>query len=219
MSEIVKGRGVRVEVGYTEGAPVTVTAISKSDPAIVTAAGYGLAVGSVAYLDDVEGMDQLDGQAIRIDAGGSPTADNFAAEDIDSTNFATFVSATLVPITAWRTLAQSTQYQLGGGAPRTEDVGTLIDTVDKLEIIKLAAETVTIDLRSLTEDNEALAKIRSVARNLGRLVFRITLADGAQRLFRGAPSIPGESLTQGATGTGQLTVTVKGQICYLPSLA
>lgn len=219
MSEIVKGRGVRVEIGFTEGAPKTVTAITLATQGGVTSIGHGLTAGSVGYFDQVEGMDPMDGQVSRVLAGGSPTADNFIAEKIDTSDFPDFVSGVFVPITAWRTLSQSTQYQLGGGAPKTEDVGTLLDTTEKVETVKLAAETVTIDVRSFTEDNEAMDKIRSTARGLGRLVFRITFADGAQRIFRGQPSIPGESLTQGATGTGQLTVTVKGQIVYLPSLS
>ncbi len=224
MSEIAKGRGVRVEIGYTESAPKTVLGVTLENPAEVNVTAHGLAYGSAAYFKNVEGMDPLDGQAIRIGGAGSPNVNFFNAEGIDATNFPAFSSGLLVPIATWRTLSQSTQYQLGGGAPRTEDVGTLIDTIDKLETIKLAAETVTIDVRSLTEDNEAMAKIRSTARNLGRLVFRIThppeagFSTGAQRLFFGQPSVPGESLGQGGTGTGQLTVTVRGQICYLPQL-
>lgn len=219
MSELVKGRNVRVEVGYTEGTPKIVTAVSIADPAVAVSASHGLAVGSVGYFDDVVNMDPLDGQAVRVADVGSPSVDNFGLETLDSTDWPAFTSGNFVPITAWATLSQSTQYQLGGGAPRTEDVGTLLDTTEKLETIKLAAETVTIDIRSLTEDNQALAKVRQVARRAERLVFRITLADGAQRIFRGQPSIPGESLTQGATGTGQLSVTVRGQILYLTSLA
>lgn len=219
MVDIVKGRNVRVEVGYTEGTPQAVTAVTQDNPGVATVPAHGLAMGSVGYFDDVEGMDPLNGQAVRLAAGGSPTADNFSLEEIKTTLFADFISANFIPITAWRTLSQSTQYQLGGGAPRTEDVGTLLDTTEKLETVKLSAETVTIDVRSLEEDNEAMQKIREVARDAGNLVFRITLALGAQRIFLGQPNIPGESLAQGGTGTGQLTVTVKGQIVYLPALA
>jgi hypothetical protein len=218
MSELVKGRNVRVEVGITEGAPKTVTAVTLSDPGVAVSASHGLVVGSVGYLDDVEGMSPIDGQAVRVSDAGSPSVDNFGLETIDTTDMPAFTSGVFVPVTAWATLAQSTQYQLGGGAPKTEDVGTLIDTTEKLETIKLAAETVSIDIRSLTEDNAALAWIRRQARKATNVVFRITLNDGSQRIFRGQPSIPGESVTQGATGTGQLTVTIKGQICYLVSL-
>lgn len=224
MSDFAKGRGVKVEIGYTEGADVTVSAIAKQNPLLATATAHGLAVGSVAYFDDIVGMDEVDGQAIRVNGNqGSPTAtaNQIYAEDLNSTDMADFTSGVLVPITAWATLFQSTQYQLGGGAPKTEDVGVLLDRFDKVETVKGAAETVTIDVRSLVTDNLAMAKIRQTARQLGYLVFRITHplksgeTVGAQRLFRGQPSIPGESLAQGATGTGQMTVTVKGQILYL----
>jgi hypothetical protein len=218
MSELVKGRNVRVEVGITEGAPKTVLDITKTDPGVALITGHGLTVGSIGYLDDVEGMSPLDGQAVRVSDAGSPSVDNIGLETIDTTDMPDFDSADFVPITAWATLAQSTQYQLGGGAPKTEDVGTLIDTTEKLETIKLAAETVSIDIRSLTEDNAALNAIRRAARASNKMVFRITLNDGAQRVFRGTPSIPGESVTQGSTGTGQLQVTITGQICYLVSL-
>lgn len=223
-NEIILGSGVRVEIGLTEGAEVPVTAVTLSSPGVVTAPAHGLAVGSAGYFTNVTGMDPLDGQAARVSNGGSPSVDNFGIEDIDTTDFPAFTDGDFVPITAWSTLSQSTQYQLGGGAGKTEDVGTLIDTREKLLTIKNAAETVTIDIRSLKDDNQALAKIRQVARRLGYLVFRITFPPstgetvGAQRLFRGQPSIPGESVTQGATGTGQLSVTIRGQICYIAAV-
>lgn len=218
MSEIVKGLNVRVEVGLTEGAAKIVSAISLANPAVVSSTAHALANGSVGYFDGLVGMTQIDGQAVRVDLNGSPSTNDFLAETIDSLLFEEFTSGNFIPITAWATLSQSTQYQLGGGAAKTEDASTLLDTIEKLETLKLAAETVTIDVRSLTEDNQALAKIRAVARAAGKLVFRITLSDGAQRIFRGSPSIPGESVTQGGLGSGQLSVTVKGQICYLPAL-
>lgn len=223
-NSIILGSGVRVEIGLVEGASKTVNAVSLANPGIAQVPGHGLAFGSAGYFNEVTGMDPLDGQASRVDNLGSPSADAFGLTDIDTTDFPAFTGGVFVPIEQWSTLSQSTQYQLGGGAGKTEDVGTLIDTREKLLTIKNAAETVTIDIRSLKEDNEALAKIRQVARRLGFLVFRITMppeageAIGAQRLFRGQPSIPGESVTQGATGTGQLSVTIRGQICYLPAL-
>jgi hypothetical protein len=218
MSTLVKGMKVRVEVGLTEGAPKTVTAVTKANPGIVTSTAHGLAAGSVAYFNGLVGMPQLDGQPIRVDLDGSPSVNSLLTEGVDTTDFDAFVSGTLVPITAWATLEQSTTYQIGGGAAKTEDASTLLDTIEKLETMKLAAETVTIDLLSYTQDNAALAKIRSVAKAAGKLVFRITLADGAQRVFRGSPSIPGENVAQGTLGKGQLTVTIKGNVAYLVSL-
>lgn len=218
-NDIIIGAGVKVEIGLTEGAPVAVSAVSLANPGLATSAAFGLAIGSAGYFDEVTGMDPLDGQAARIGNNGSPAdTGSFILTDIDTSDFPAYTGGVFVPITSWSTLSQSTQYQLGGGAGKTEDVGTLIDTREKLLTLKNAAETVTIDVRSLKEDNQAMAKIRQVARGLGFMVFRITFPGGAQRLFRGQPSIPGESVQQGATGTGQLSVTIRGQICYLPAL-
>jgi hypothetical protein len=185
-----------------------------------TSVAHGLAVGSVGYFSQVQNMAPLDDQAARValPGGSPPSSSQFDIEGIDTTDFPAFTTGLFVPITAWDTLAQSTQYQLGGGAPKTEDITCLLDKFEQMDTIMLAAETVTIDIRSLEEDNDALALIRKYSRALKKMVFRITLNGGAQRIFRGTVSLPGESVAHGATGTGQLTVTVKGQICYLPAL-
>lgn len=220
-TEIIIGSGVRVEIGLTEGAEIDVGGISNGDPGIASIPAHGLTFGSAGYFKDIVGMDEVDGQAVRVTDVGSPSAGNFGLEDIDSTEFGVFVSGKFVPVTSWATLTQSTTHAIGGGAPKTEDIGTLIDRKERLRTIKNAAETVTIDIRALKDDNAAMAKIRRVARALGDLVFRVTYPPtgdetvGSQRLYRGQPSLPGESVQQGASGTGQLTVTIKGQVCYL----
>lgn len=216
MSDIMIGAGVRVEIGITEGAPLTIVNIEQSDPGVVEITSHGLTLESAGYFDSIVGMDEIDGQAARVGAAGSPSGDQFQIEDVNTTNYADFVSGTFVPVTAWSTLAQSTSYQVGGGAAKTEDVTTLLDTIEKLLSVRNAAQTVTIDIFALKLDNAAMTKIRSVARELGFLVFRITApTTGEQRLFRGQPSLPGESVSRGAAGTGQLSVTVKGQVLFL----
>jgi hypothetical protein len=223
-TDIIIGSGVRVEVGLTEGAEIPVTGISKSDPGLATVPAHGLAFGSAGYFKDVVGMDELEGQAARVTDLGSPSAGAFGLEDIDTTDFGDFVSANFVPVTSWATLTQSTTHAIGGGAAKTEDIGTLIDRKERLRTIKNAAETVTIDIRALKDDNAAMAKIRKVARAIGHLVFRVTYPPsdgetvGSQRLYRGQPSLPGESVQQGASATGQLTVTIDGQICFLQAI-
>lgn len=219
-NEIIVGAAVKIEVGITEGPAKALADILQSDPGIAVFSGaHGLAFGSFAYFDDVVGMDQINGQAFRVDDGGSPSLNNIRLTDIDTTDYSDFTSGDVIPVTAWATLVQSTQYQLGGGAAKTEDITCLIDTTQKLLSVSNPAETVTIDIRSLKEDNAALAFIRKTARKLGFCVFRVTFAGGAQRAFRGQPSRPGESVQQQATGTGQLSVTVSGNVLYLPSLS
>lgn len=222
MAKIIKGRGVKLEIGLTEAAAKVVSAITLADPGVATSTAHALADGSVAYMSDVEGMSLLDGQAFRVADGDTNT---FEIEGIDTADMPAFVSGNAIPITAWATLSQSTEYQIGGGALVTDDNTCLIDTTEQLDAIMLAAETVQIPVKALLQDNAAMAKVRAVARKLGYLVFRISFpleagqAIPAQRIWRGTPSLPGENLAVKGSGTGSLQVTVKGAVCFLPAVA
>lgn len=215
MSEVARGAGVRVEIGYTEGSAKTISAVSLDNPGTASSTAHGLNDGSVGYFTGLAGMSELDGQACRL---VDKTTDAFDLEGVDTTDFEAFTSGSFIPVTAWKTLSQSTEYQIGGGDGAVDDQTTLLDKKDRNVKITLGAETVTINVRSLTEDNEAMAKIRAIARKLEYLVFRITLHNGAQRIFRGQPSLPGENLAVKGSGTGSLSVTVSGDVLYLPAL-
>lgn len=210
---IVKGFGVKVEVSKTEGAAKAVTAVTKASTGQATSNAHGLAAGQVGYLSGVEGMVQLEGQAIRV---ANPAANTFDLEGVDTTQFPAFTDQSdFIPITAWSTLSQATEYQIGGGDADKLDTTTLIDVIQQQENGQLAAQTVSINVLALTADNEALGLIRRAAMTQQYLVFRITHPTGGMRVFRGQPSIPGESVGKGAVGTGQLSVTVKGQVLFL----
>jgi hypothetical protein len=206
------GRNVRVEVSKTEGAAKTVTAVTKANPGVASSTAHAQADATVGYMNGVTGMVQLDGQAIRVN---SPAADTFQLEGIDTTNYATFTAGTFVPVTVWATLSRAASYSLGGGDADKKDNTTLLDIIKQEVNGLLAAQTATFSLKLETLDDEALGLVRAAALNQSYLVFRITLADGAQRVFRGQPSLPGEDVQQGEIGTGSISVTVKGSILFL----
>jgi hypothetical protein len=103
--DLIIGRGVRVEVGKTEGAAKTVTAITTADPGVATSATHGLSTKSVGYFSGVTGMVNLEGQAVRL---GTVATDTFVLEDIDTTGYPAFTAGSFVPITAWATLSKAT---------------------------------------------------------------------------------------------------------------
>lgn len=211
----IKGRGVRVEVSKTEGTAKVVSAVTKAKPGVATSTAHGLTAGAVGYFKGVEGMAQLEGQAVRV---ANPTTNTFDLEGLNTTNFPAFTDqADFVPVTAWATLSQSTSYSIGGGESEKLDTTTLIDVIKQEENGLLPAQTVSINVLALGSDNEALGLIRDAALNGQSLVFRITLQDedGSQRVFRGEPSIPGEDVQKGQVGTGSISVTVKGQVLFL----
>jgi len=206
MTSIV-GRGVRVEIGTTEGSPITVSALSQADPGVATATAHGLSAKSIGYMKNVGGMVQLEGQAVRLT---TVTTNNFSLEDIDTTGYPAYTAGTIVPITAWATLGRITSYSKGGGEGNKLDDTVLLDDITQQIQGLLAAETFTFNLNAMTISDSAMTKLRKTARASGYLVFRITLKDGNVRVFRGQPSLPGEDVQKGAIGTGSFSCTVTG---------
>lgn len=203
------GRGVRVEVGITEGSPITVTEVTAANPPVATATAHGLLADSIAYFATATGMPRLEGQSVRLEA---VAANSFDLEDLDTTNYGDFTAGSVVPISAWSTLVSSTEYNKAGGEASSLDTTVLLDEQSQEEAGPLAAESVTFSGRMETIGSTALTKVRSVAREGGKLVFRITLKDGSVRHFRGSPGIPSEQLSQGAVGSYSFNVIVKQHV-------
>ena len=207
MTSIV-GRGVRVEIGTAYGTDVTVSAITQANPGAVTATAHGLANKTVGYLQSVEGMVNLEGQACRV---AGQTTNAFNLEDINTTNLSAFTGTALfTPVQTWATLGRITGYSIGGGEAEKLDDTVLLDDIKQELSGLLAAQTVSFNLNALTISDSAMTLLRQTARDAGYLVFRITLKDGNVRVFRGQPSLPGEDVQKGAIGTGTFSVTIKG---------
>ena len=210
------GRNVRVEISKTETTAKTVTAVSLANPGVASCTAHALADGSVGYFNAVSGMSQLEGQAARVD---TVLTDSFALQGINTTAYPAYTAGTFVPVTAWSTLSRAASYQIGGGDADKIDTTVLLDVIKQEANGLLAAQTVSLELKLETTDDEALGLVRAAAISQAYVVFRITLSDGVQRIFRGQPSLPGENVGQGALGTGNFSVTVKGQILFLPAIA
>jgi len=210
------GRNVRVEVSKTETAAKTVTAVTQANPGVASSTAHGLLDGSVGYFSGVAGMMQLEGQAARVD---TVLTDSFALQGINTTNYPAYTAGTFIPVSVWSTLSRAASYDIGGGDADQIDTTVLLDVIKQTANGLLAAQTVKFDLKLDTTDEEALTLVRAAALSQAYLVFRITLSDGCQRIFRGQPSLPGENVGQGALGTGSFSVTVKGSVLFLPAVA
>jgi hypothetical protein len=204
------GRGVRVDIGITEGAAKTLSALTAANPPVATSNAHGLSAKTLGYCQDMDGMEQLEGQSVRFSAVDTNT---LTLEDLDTTDYNAFVAGEIVPITAWSTLVSSTGYNKAGGDSNPLELTVLLDDEQQFEAGMLAAETVTFTGRMETISGTAMAKIRSVARAGEFLVFRATLKDGSVRHFRGQPAIPSEQLDVGAVGSYSFTVQVKRRVC------
>lgn len=209
----IKGKNVRVEIAATYGAGKTVSAITKASPGVATSTAHGLADSSVGYLSGLSGMVELEGQAVRVDA---PATDTISLEEIDTTSYGTFTgTCSFVPVATWLTLAPATNYEISGGEADKLDTTVLLDRKKQEETGLLGAETVSIGLRAEDTLGAAVRLLRQQAKAAGSVLFRITLSNGAQRIFRGEPSLPSESVSSGQLGSGAMTVTVKGDVLFL----
>lgn len=217
MAEIVKGRNVKVEIAATFAPVVVVDNITNASPGVAHSTAHGLNNGEVGYMESVEGMVQLEGQAVRVTA---KTADNFSLQGLNTTAFSAFSGLTdFKKASTWVTLAEATSYQIGGGGAEKLDTTALIDSIKKEENGLLAAQSLDLGVNALTTPSAAMALVEAAAQAGSKLLFRITLQDGSLRLCFGEPSLPGENVQKGQVGTGNFSVTVKGFILKLPAAA
>lgn len=206
----VIGRGIRIEVAKTYGPVKEVTAVSQNSPGVATSNAHNMPNGTVGYFRGVEGMVQLEGQAARV---ASTATNTFALQGLRTTNFPAFTeTAEFVPVTAWATLLEATSYGIGGGEANKLNVTRLLDDIAQEENGLLAAQTVNFGTLAQDVNNEAAQLLEDAAIDQEFVIVRITLKNGAVRVWRGQPSLPGEDVQQGAAGTGSMTMTVKGRI-------
>lgn len=208
----VKGRNIKVEIAKTLGTEKTVTGVTLANPGVATSASHGLANDTVGYMYDVTGMAQLDGQAFRVKNQATNT---FELQGLNTTNYAAFTAGSAKAVTAWSTLSEATGYSIGGGAAEKLDVTTLLDITKKEEQGLLPAGTVSMNVIAQDTPSEAMGLLASAVQTGAQVVVRITLPNGAVRVFNGEPSLPGEDVQVGAVGTGSIDFAVKGFVLSL----
>lgn len=208
----VKGRNVKIEIAATYSTAKTVTAVTQATTGVATSATHGMANDTVGYWSGVTGMAQLEGQATRVK---NTAANAFDLQGLNTTNYSAFTAGTFTPVATWSTLSEATSYDIGGGSADKLDVTTLLDIVKKEEQGLLPTQNVTMDVIAQDTPSAAMQLLESAVQTQGAVVVRITLGNGAVRVFRGEPSLPGESVSQGAVGTGSLDYAVKGFVLKL----
>lgn len=209
-----KGRNVRVEIAATYAAAITISAISKANPGVATSTAHALTNGMCGYFSGLTEMVELEGQAASVNA---PATDTFALEGIDTTDYGTFSgTAQFSPVATWVTLSTATGYQIAGGEADQIDKTTLLDKIKQMDVGMLSAQTINFD--ALSDPQLAASALVDAAALSGTPILgRITFPNGERRLFRGNPSMPGESVAVSAMATGAFGVSAIGRILKLPA--
>jgi hypothetical protein len=208
----VKGRGVRVEIAATYGTSRVVTAVTLASPGVATSTAHTLTNDTVGYFSAVTGMVQLEDQACRVKNQATNT---FELQGLNTSGYSAFTAGNFIPVATWATLGEATSYSIGGGASEKLDVTTLLDIVRKEEAGLLPVSNVSINVVAQDTPSAAQLLLESAIQTQGKVVVRIVLGNGAVRVFRAEPSIPGEDVQVGAVGTGSLDMAVKGFVLKL----
>lgn len=187
---------------------VTVTAVTKADPGVVTAASHGLSTGDVVRFSVSTGMLELDEQSGRVVV---TSTDEFELENINTTNFSDWDAGTITPITSWHTLCFATGVDLPNNPPNKVPTTNLCSYSEETAIGLSGEVSGSIPIQD-TPGNAALKALSELP--AGSVVsFQHTWDSGEEKVFSAQPVYGGGySGNVGDVTTGQIDVTLKGRI-------
>lgn len=207
---------VDVDVQSALAAAKPVTAITKANPAVATAAGHGFNPGDAVVLR-VRGFGQLDWAVVRV---GTITTDTFVLREVDTSEFGgSFLSGTASKVTLGIGAETVTDVTPSGGDAAQVNVSTIHKKPDYTIPGKPAPLNYAFGSLWDIED-PVLKALKAAARSKKVLATRFGWSDGTEVLFAGLPSTslaPGGSA--GAVVTTPVSLAVRGWLqAYAPTV-
>lgn len=201
---------VAIAVQSALATAVTLSAITKANPAVISwASGTDPSNGDYVVLK-VQGMSQLDYRVCRL-ANVNGAANTAELEGIDSTLYDTFSSGTFEVVTFGTTLSSVASLSVSGGDFQMIDVTTIGDNVNKQ--VPGNANPINISMEANWDPSDAgLAALKTASDSKAIKAFKITFADGAKVVFAGyvgATNFPTGSAQQKVSTP--ITVTMYGR--------
>ena len=182
MATATKWSNVAIAIQSALAAALTISSITKANPAVVTYTGTDPVNGDYVKLT-VSGMSQVDARVFRVanvNAGGN----TFELEGVDSSTYDTFTSGTAEVVTFGTTLATLTGLSASGGDFDMIDVTTIHDNIRK-QIPGVASPSV-YSFESMWDVSDAgLVALKAASDAQSQRAVRITFANGQKLLFIG----------------------------------
>lgn len=174
--------GVAVAVQSALATALTITGITKANPAVVSYTGTDPSNADYVLLK-VQGMHQLDYRIVRV-ANVSGAGNTFECEGVDSSAYDTFSSGTAEVITFGTSLSIVGSLSVSGGDFNMIDVTTIHDAVNKQ--IPGNANPIVISMTCDWDPSDAgLVALKSASDAKAVRCIRLTFADGSKVLFAG----------------------------------
>lgn len=137
-----KFNGSMLQVSTGVGATKVITGITNDDPALVAAAGHGLALGSLARITDVTGMAEINDQLVIVD---NPDADDFEAANINAEGYSVYTSGGTVAPLIMSNFCELTGANQQDGSADEIDASSICSTAKEFEQGLGDAGTITLD--------------------------------------------------------------------------
>lgn len=168
-------KNVAVSMQSALGSDLTISGITKANPAVITSTSHGLSNGDYVVLA-VQGMHQMNGKVVRV---AGVTTDTFQAEGVNSTDFDTFSSGTANEVTFGTTFGTLTSLSASGGDFDFIDVTVIHDAVKKQ--VPGLANPATYSFESIWDVSDAgLIAAKAASDAQGKRGFKFTFGTGGQ---------------------------------------
>lgn len=197
--------GVSIAVQSALATALTVTGITKANPAVVSYTGTDPSNGDYLLLK-IQGMHQIDYRVVRA-ANVSGAGNTFECEGVDSSAYDAFSSGTAEVITFGTTLSIVGSLSVSGGDFNMIDVTTIHDSVNKQ--VPGNANPIVISMTCDWDPSDAgLVALKSASDAKAVRCIRVTFSDGTKVVFAGyvgATAFPTGSAQQRVETPVQIT--------------
>jgi hypothetical protein len=173
---------VDVDVQSSLATALTVSAISKANPGVVSYTGTDPSNGDYVLVSAL-GMTEVDGRVFRV-ANVNTSADTFQLEGEDTTLYGTFLSGTARVITFGTSVTTITGLNAAGGDFDFIDTTTIHSTV-RTQIPGLASPGVYTCESFWDPSSASLLALKQASQNKAQRCVRFSFADGRKFLFNG----------------------------------
>lgn len=173
---------VGVDIQTALGTSLTVSAISKANPAVLSydTGDTDPANGDYILIEAV-GMNQINNMVVRV-ANVNTTANTFECEGLDSTSFDTFVSATAKKITFGKSFSTMLDLQSSGGDAKFADDSDMHNEMDTEIPAGYSVLKFTSNNRFIPTDT-ALLECQSAARSKTPRCILVKFSNGSKVAF------------------------------------
>jgi hypothetical protein len=213
----MKFHGSSFQVQSAIGVGKAITDIDNTDPALVTSAAHGFALGAPVKITGVEGMEEVNDSIFVVD---NPDTNDFELAGVDGTGYGVFVldspnDAKAFPLTL-SPMCELTGLNQQDGASDDVDFTSICSTAKEFESGLGDSGQLTLDF-NFAPNTAIQTALRTAKRNGDQLAFKVTFpGTGGSVVMVGSVK---QTSFQGSVGdnkwTGSATIRLSGEIFVL----